>query len=94
MHARLRRLYWIVLVVNRRSRTCKIVDLVDLYIERECDIVPDQLEVRVTNQMLNVTARSSKKVIDAEDDCPLRQQTLTQVRTEETSTAGNQHACF
>jgi hypothetical protein len=35
-----------------------------------------------------------KKVIDAEDDCPLRQQTLTQVRTEETSTAGNQHARF
>ena len=94
MHARLRRLYWIVLVVDRRSRTCKIVDLIDLHIEREGDVVPDQFQVRMTNQMLDVASRSSKKVIDAEDDCPLRQQTLTQVRTEETCTAGNQHARF
>src|SRR5205823_10754099 len=38
------------------------------------------------NQMLDVASRSSKKVIDAQDDCPVPQQTLTQVRTEKTST--------
>ena len=30
--------------MNRRSRACKIVYLIDLYIERERDIVPMQLE--------------------------------------------------
>jgi hypothetical protein len=50
--------------------------------------------VRMTNQVLDVASRSSKKVIDAEDDRPVRQETLTQVRTEETSTAGNEYARF
>jgi hypothetical protein len=47
-----------------------------------------------SNQMLDVASRSSKKVIDAQDDCPVPQQTLTQVRTEKTSTTGNQYASF
>jgi hypothetical protein len=47
-------LHRIVLVVNRRSRTCKIADLIDLHIEREGDIVPDQLEVRMTRTYLKI----------------------------------------
>ena len=47
MHAGLRRLHRIVLIVNGRGRTGEIVDLIDLQIDRERDVVADQLEVFV-----------------------------------------------
>jgi hypothetical protein len=40
-----------VLVVNGRSRTGQVVDLVHLHIEREGHVVAHQLGVRVIQQM-------------------------------------------
>jgi hypothetical protein len=94
MHARLRRLHRIMLVVDRGSGTGEIVNLIDLQIERKGHVVPDQFEVRMTNQVLDVTSRSGEEIVDAEDASPIRQQALTQVRTQETRTAGNQYARF
>ena len=45
MHACLRRLHGIVLVVDRRGRAGEIVNLVDLDVEREGHIVPNQFEI-------------------------------------------------
>jgi hypothetical protein len=67
---------------------------IDFHVERENDVVPDQFEMRVTDQVFDVPSRSGEKIIDAEDDRPVREQTLTQVRTEETSTASNQYPRF
>ena len=47
VHACLRRLHRIPLIVNGGGGACKIEDLVDFDIERECDVMPNQLEVRL-----------------------------------------------
>src|SRR5260370_6022582 len=88
------RLHGIVLIVNRRGRAGEIVNLIDLQIEREGDIVSDQLEMPMTEQVFDVPSRSGEKIVDTKDDRAVRQETLTQMRTEETSTAGNQYARF
>jgi hypothetical protein len=45
VYAGLRRLHMIPLIVNGGGRACEIEDLVDFDIERECDVMPNQLEV-------------------------------------------------
>jgi hypothetical protein len=94
VHTGFRRLHWVVLVVDRRSRTCEIVNLIDFHVEWEGDIVPDQFEMRMNDQVFDVPSRSSEEIVDAENDRAICQQALAQVRTEEASTAGNQYACF
>jgi hypothetical protein len=44
---RLRRLYGVPLIVNRRSRTGEIVDLINVEMERENHIVAYRLEPRI-----------------------------------------------
>jgi hypothetical protein len=58
MHAGLGRLDRIVLVMDRRRRASEIVDLIDLDIERECHIVPNQLEILAIEKMLDIAART------------------------------------
>ena len=50
--------------------------------------------MRMIDQMFDIAPSSSEEVVNAENDHPVRQQTFTQVRTEETSTPGNQYARF
>src|SRR5450759_126734 len=87
--AGLGRLHRIVLVMYGRSRTGKIVDLVDLKIDRKGYIVPDELEVFVVEQMLDVRACAGKKVVETNDVGALRQQAFAQVRPEKTGAACN-----
>src|SRR5262249_33238888 len=47
MHASLRRLDWIPLIVNRGGGVCEIEDLVDFDVERKRDVMPNQLEIRL-----------------------------------------------
>jgi len=47
MHTGLRRLDGIPLMVNGGGGACEIEDLVDFDVERECDAMPNQLEVRL-----------------------------------------------
>jgi hypothetical protein len=63
--------------VNRRGRTREIVNLIDLHIEREGDIVSDQLEMPMTEQVFDIPSRPSEKIVDTKDDRPVRQETLT-----------------
>lgn len=65
MHAGLCSLYRVPLVVRGRSRTRKVVDFINLDVERERHIVPCQIEVLVIQEMLDVRPRASEKVIDA-----------------------------
>ena len=79
MHAGLRRLHRIALVVNRRRRTGEIVDLVDFNVERECDVVTCQFEMLVVQEMLNVLAGAGEKIVRAKDIRALCEQPLAQV---------------
>jgi hypothetical protein len=83
-----------MLVVDRQGRTREIVNLIDFDIKRQGDVVPDQFEMRMTDQVFDVASCPGEEIVDAEDARPVRQQALAQVRTEETSTAGNEYARF
>jgi hypothetical protein len=56
-----------MLVVDRRGGTCEVVNLIDFDIERECDVVPDQFEMRMTDQVFYIASRSGEEVVDTED---------------------------
>src|SRR5262249_47549483 len=94
VHARLRRLHGIVLVVNGRGRAGEVVDLVDLDIERKRHVVTHELEVVVIEQMLDIALRAGEEIIDANDVGAIREQTIAEVRAEETGASGNQYERF
>ena len=56
--AGLRRLHRIVAVANGRWWTSKIIDLVDLDVEREGYVVPNDLEAMVIKQMIDIALRT------------------------------------
>jgi hypothetical protein len=94
MNARFGRLHRIVLVMNGRSGTSEVVNLIDFDIQREGDVVPEQLEMRMTGQVFYISARSGKEIVDAENGRSVRQQALAKVRSDEAGTASNQYARF
>jgi len=48
----------------------------------------------VIEQVIDVVPRAGEEVVDAYDDSTIREQPLTEVRTEEASPAGNQYPRF
>jgi len=75
-------LNWIELIVHWRRRTRKIVDLVGLHVERECHVVPQDLEHRVMEQVRDVPTGAGVETVHADDFAAVGQQPLAQVRTE------------
>ena len=67
MHACLRRLYGVELVMNRACRARHVVDLVDLHEEREGHVMAHDLEARVFQEVRHVGAPSGEEIIHAED---------------------------
>ena len=92
VHAGLGRLHRVMLVMNRRSRTREIVNLVDFHIERESDVVPDHLEMLVIEQVLDIATRASKEIVDTDNDCSVPQQTLAQMRSKKAGATRDQNA--
>jgi hypothetical protein len=78
-----RGLHRIVLVMNRRSRTRKIIDFVNLDVERECRIVAKKLESFVRQQRSRIGARAGKKIIDAKHIRSVREQPLAEMGAKE-----------
>jgi hypothetical protein len=74
--------------MNGGSRTGKIVNLVDLDIERERDIVTNEFKAGVVNEMFDVALGAGEKVVDAQYIRSLRYETIAQVRTKEACSAG------
>jgi hypothetical protein len=66
MHAGLRCLYGIPLVVYWRRGASEIVDLIDFDVQREGHVVTDQFEPWVPKKMLDVCARTAEEIIDAD----------------------------
>jgi hypothetical protein len=67
VHAGLGRLHRVVLVVNRRSRTCQVVNFIDFDVQRERHVVAHQLEIRSIDELRNVVLGASEKIIDTKD---------------------------
>ena len=92
VHARLCRLHRIVLIVDGRSWTGEIVDLVDLKIDRECHIVANELKAFVIEQMLDVATHASEEIVEANDFRTFFQQPFAQMRAEKPGSTCHQNA--
>jgi hypothetical protein len=67
VHADLRRLHWIELIVHGRSRARQIKNLIDLDEQRKADVVAHQLEARVREQTMYIVSRPSVKIIHTQN---------------------------
>jgi hypothetical protein len=79
-------LYGIVLVVNGRRRAGKVVDLVNLDIERERHIVPHEFKSMVIKQMIDIPLGTGEEIVDTDDVPAIRDQAFTEMRTEKAGT--------
>ena len=64
VHAGLCRLHRIELIMNRRSWTGEIVDLVDFDIERVSYVMSQKLEVLVINEVGDISTSPGEKVVE------------------------------
>jgi hypothetical protein len=90
VHARLRGLHGVVLVVDRRSRAGEIVDFVDLDIERKGNVVADRLEVGMTQQVGNVAPGPSEIVVNAYHFVAGGDEPITQMAAKKAGAAGHE----
>ena len=92
MHRSLSRLHRIVLVVDGRRGTGEIVDFVDLHVEREGNVVAQELEPQMIVQMVDVALRSSKEIVGADHFVPLVKKPVYEMRAEEPRAPRHQNA--
>ncbi len=84
------RFYGVVLVVDRRCGTCKVVYLIRIdTLERMDDVVFDSSEIRVIQMAFDVLFLSGKIVVDADDAVAAFEQPVDQVAPDESRPAGN-----
>src|SRR4029079_3793864 len=73
------RLDGIALVMDRRCRAGKVVDFIDLDIERKCHVMPDYFKARIRQQVFDIQSRSSKEIIDTDDMCAVGEKPFAKV---------------
>jgi hypothetical protein len=81
----------VVLVVNRGGRTGEVVDLPDREQERLAYIVTQQLEPAGVQQVADVVAPPREEVVQTDDFVTLGDQTLTEMRADESGPTRDQH---
>lgn len=93
-HACLERMDRISLVVPRRGRAGKIVDLVDLKAGRQRidDVVFDASESGIAQKGVEIVSLAGVEIIQRDDVIPVPQQAFTQMRPQEACAPGNQGA--
>jgi hypothetical protein len=89
MHRGFGRLHRVVLVVDRRSGTGEIVDLVDLDIERKRHIVAQEFEARIGVEMVDIALRAGEEIVEAQHFVAFGKQPVRQVRAEEAGATGD-----
>jgi len=82
----------IALIMDRGGRAGKIIDFVHFDIEREGDVVTEELKIGVLHQMNDISLRSRIKIVHAQDIETPSQKMLTEMGTQETSAPGNQYS--
>jgi len=78
--------------VDRRSRTRKVIDLIDLEKDRLGDIVPYQLEPMIVQQIRDILFTARKEIIKANDIVAVGQKPLAKVRANKTGAAGDKNS--
>jgi hypothetical protein len=78
--------------VNGGSGAGKVVDFIDLDVQRKRHVVANELESRVRYEMGHVVAASRVEVIDAQHIGAVCKQALAQMRAEEAGSAGDENS--
>ncbi len=91
-HVRFDGLDRVVLVMNRRGRAGQIVDLVDFDEERLGHVVPEDLELLVIEQVLDVLSAAGEEVVQADDMVALCEEPFAEVGADEAGAAGYEDA--
>jgi hypothetical protein len=90
VNRRLRRLYGIELIVDGRSGTGQIVNLVGFHVQRETHVMTDHFEVRISEKMSNIPPSSRIEVIHTDDFVTSFQELLTKMGSQEAGSSGDQ----
>src|SRR5262249_16350127 len=72
----------------------QIVDLIRLDIERKRHVVTDEIEAVVIDHSIDVAARTSEIVIDADDIGAVLEQALAKMRAKKSGAPSHNHAGF
>src|SRR2546430_17152335 len=94
MHADLRGLHRVELVMNGRSRASQIEDFIHLNVERETDVMPGQLEPRVRQEMMHVVASGRIEIAGTQALLGAPEQSTAQMRAYESRPARDAHPAF
>src|SRR6185312_765798 len=78
-HTGLHRFHRVVLIVDWRSRTREVIDLIDLEKNRLDNVVAKQLKARIIEQRQNILAPSREKVVEANYLVTFIQESLTKM---------------
>ena len=90
VHAGLRGLHRIELVVYRGSGAREVVDVIDLHVERKRDVVPQKLESRIAQQVPQVALVARVEIIHAEHVVAAPDESFAKMRAQKTCAAGHQ----
>jgi hypothetical protein len=71
--------HWIELIVNRRCGAGEIVDLVHFNVERECNMVSQRLERRVSQQVLDIVPSAREEVVHTHHVTAVSEQPFTKM---------------
>jgi hypothetical protein len=80
--------------VRRACRARKIEDSIHLGVVGEGHVVSDNLEVRVTDEMSDVSFLACKEIVQTDDVKAVSQQPLAQMASQKPGTTSYQCACF
>jgi hypothetical protein len=78
--------------MDRRGRTCQIVNLIDFEKHRHSDIVAEKLEIIPAQKVLDVQLAPGKEIIEADHVVVFIHEPLAQVRSEKPRSAGNENS--
>jgi len=74
----------VVLIVNGRSRTRQVVDLIDLHIKREGNVVAKEFKIGIPYQRSDITLGPRIEIVDTEDIVSILEETLTEMGAQKT----------
>jgi hypothetical protein len=83
MNVHLGGLNGVVLIVDRRSRTGQVIDLIDLYVEREGNVVANEFKIRIPYQRSDILLGPRIEIVDTENVVPILEETLAEVGAQE-----------
>jgi hypothetical protein len=90
MDIHLGRLYRIVLVMDRRGGTGKIINFIHFYVQGKGDVLAEELKIGILQEVNDISLDSCIKIVHTKDIIALFYEMIAEVRTEKTGASGNQ----